>query len=131
MVRAKRSDEISSSEITSEEWPRLWKAIEKLSFRESCEVREIMPERILPSRFRLRNKPADAVAKGQPEVTVPSEPGDDEISKVWNIAKDRWIMVGFDDPDFLELETTSRAAQQTVNLFTSVSAGFVARDVSR
>ena len=73
-----------------------------------------MPERFLPTRLALRRKPVDPEDNVDEELRI----GDDYKAKC------RWIIVGFHDPDILELEVTAPAPQlQTVNLFLSVSAG--------
>ena len=60
----------------------------------------------------------------QPEFAPPLHSDLDSGSKRRSIAKCRWIIFGFFDPDLLALETTSCAPQlQTINAFISVSAG--------
>ena len=62
--------------------------------------------------------------RSQPEFALPLHSDLDSGPKRWSIAKCRWIIFGFCDPDILALETTSPAPQlQTINAFISVSAG--------
>ena len=120
LIKAKKSDEISSAEITEEEWPEFRKALEKeansmiqknkamtpLTMEESTAIWQEKSDRIVRSRCHLRRKPVDT-ATGM--AFVP---------------KARWIVLGFEDPDVFQLETTSPTPQlQSINIFLSVSAG--------
>lgn len=77
-----------------------------MPLEDSREISATMPERIMRSRYAMRWKPVDT-ADG-----------------IHHEAKVRWIMIGFDDPDVLELEGASPCPQlQTINTFLAVSAG--------
>ena len=69
------------------------KSMRVLSLRESQEIVREKPDRIIPSRYHFRWKPVD-------EGRV--------ISKV---PKARWILIGFKDPDILELERSAPTPQ--------------------
>ena len=83
-----------------------------------------MPEMILPTRVALRRKPVDPEDNVDESLRIRREwfhP--DGNSGEEHKAKCRWIIVGFHDPDILELEVSAPAPQlQTVNRFLSVSA---------
>ena len=90
MVKTKKSDEVSLSEISQEEWSSFWRAIEKktssmvnknkghvafVACGIACNSQKNMLERILQSRFHLRKKPVDIVdAKDKPAGVCSSSP---------------------------------------------------------
>eukprot|EP00971_Amphidinium_carterae_P013562 267262-Amphidinium_carterae.1 len=118
VITRKVSDELSPDEIDEKDWPEFEKAIKSegskmleqfkgldmLSLEESEYVRRTHGDRILPSRIHLRWK---------------TEPTDTGVKK---IAKSRWLLVGFHDPDVLTLDgaaaPSSGAAAPTPQLTT-------------
>eukprot|EP00971_Amphidinium_carterae_P349984 6491327-Amphidinium_carterae.1 len=65
------------------------KALRPLSVKESREMLEKFPERVVRSRFHYRMKPKD------------SEKGIDYVHKV------RWVLLGFEDPDVHDMPNSS------------------------
>ena len=62
------------------------KALSPVSPKESARILREMPERVMRSRYALRWKPVN------------------EDGKIIHAAKCRWVILGFEDPDVLELE---------------------------
>eukprot|EP00971_Amphidinium_carterae_P255846 5079796-Amphidinium_carterae.1 len=84
------------------------KAMTLLSASESQRVRQEHSDRIIASRMHLRYKPVE---------------GEDGKGLQY-VAKARWIVLGFGDPDVLSVETRSPApAMSIINLMILVALG--------
>ena len=121
-LTARRTDELPRSKITPEEWPKFlqattheWEAILStpavtfISPKAAEVIRRDHPDRIIPSRYVYRNKPGEGFG---------SEPS----------AKCRWCVLGFRDPDLLELQRAA-PTPPTINNFLLVAAS-LQREVS-
>jgi hypothetical protein len=116
IVAKKKSDKLPRSKISDREWPQFVEAMRKevpevlksmrvLSMEESQQVLATQSDRIIPSRFHFRWKPVD------------------EDGKIVHQAKCRWILIGFKDPDVVELERSAPTPQAaTINLTTNACA---------
>ena len=110
----KKVSEIFPNQITASDWPRFhaatikeWKAILStpavtiISPEAAATIRRETPDRIVPSRHVYREKPGEGLGAD-------------------SAAKCRWCVLGFHDPDLLELERAS-PTPQTSSINTSVS----------
>ena len=120
VAKRRVADEVLKAHISADEWPLFEEAILKettsmiqknqaltpLTLEESNRIRRELPERIVRSRYALRRKPVD------------------DATGITFKAKCRWVIIGFDDPDILELEGACPTPQlQTINVFLSIAAG--------
>ena len=113
VARKKKGDELPRSAISPADWPAFEEAIRKevpevlrsmrvLTPEESNKVRREKADRIIPSRFHFRWKPID------------------QDGSITRVAKCRWIIVGFHDPDIMELERSAPTPQgSTIALVTN------------
>ena len=113
-VRKRRNpDEVTRRDFSSSDWPQFEKAILKettsmveknkalspVSPKESARILREMPERVMRSRYALRWEPVN------------------EDGKITHAAKCRWVVLGFEDPDVLELEGSCPSPQMnTINV---------------
>ena len=119
VVAKKKSDELQRHDISPQDWPKFEEAIRKevpevmksmrvLSIQESQRILQEKPDRIIPSRYHFRWKPVD------------------EGGIISKVPKARWILIGFKDPDILELERIAPTPQAATialvaNAFASLS----------
>ena len=113
--KLQKTGEIPMSKIPDSEWPRFQEAIIKewknilatgavtiIDPRSAKEIIKNNPDRLVPSRYVLREKPGEGLGSV-------------------SIAKARWCVLGHLDPDIMELERAA-PTPQTVSIYTFLLA---------